>query len=376
MVMRHETLLTLAVVAIVFFFNVYGATVLPATEGVILITLLVGFFAALVPLWVLAPTVSANEAFGSFADYGGWGSIGAACVIGQLACVGSLTGCDAAAHMSEEVKDASSTVPRMMMGTVTLSGILGFVVTITLSFIIQDVKAQVVDSTAVYPFIDIFEVSVGSRAGATGMTVLMVLLAVFCSVSCMATASRQAWAFARDSGLPFRNWFIKLTKVNHTPLPVNAMIGKQTVSYRKNLERALTSFNTSLASVGISVVIALLNLGGSKVFDSVYGLGSTAASMTYCIGIGSVLWRRLFGKPLPHARWSLGRSGVLINGIALVFLMQYVVVGYFPLFNHPSAATMNWGVAMFGGVAILSITYYLVWGRKFYSGPVVNLRQD
>ena len=351
---RQETVLTIGVVILVFFFNVYGASVLPLIEGVVLLALVIGLFAALIPLWTLAPTVPASVAFGSFSNFGGWATIGAACVVGEIAPVAALTGCDAAAHMSEEVNDASRTVPRMMMGTVLLSGLMGFICTVTMSFVLQDIEAQVVGSTAVYPFIDIFRVSVNSTAGAIGMTASIVFLSVFCSVSSMATASRQAWAFARDDGLPFRKWLTKLTVVNSTPLPVNAMI----------------------ASMSISFVIALLNLAGTEVYDSIYGLGSAAASMTYIIGIGSVLWRRLFGKPLPYARWSLGRFGAPINIISLLFLIQYVVIAYFPVFRQVTAKTMNWGVAMFGGAALVSILYYLVWGRKVYRGPVVHLREE
>ena len=78
-------------------------------------------------------------------------STGAACVVGQIAAVGSLTGCDAAVHMSEEVKDASRTVRKMMMATIALNGIMGFAITIMMSFVIQDVKEQIVESTAYYP---------------------------------------------------------------------------------------------------------------------------------------------------------------------------------------------------------------------------------
>jgi hypothetical protein len=37
---------------------------------------------------------------------------------------------------------------------------------------------------------------------------------------------------------------------------------------------------------------------------------------------------------------------------------------------------MNWGIAMFGGVAIISFIYYIVQGRKVYKGPVVNIVQN
>lgn len=107
---RQETLLTLAFALLVFLFNVYGARALPATEGFALLMLVIGFLAALIPLWVLAPKVPAHEAFGQFANYGGWSSIGAACFIGQIAAVGAMTGCDAAAHSTYTREQDSSLV--------------------------------------------------------------------------------------------------------------------------------------------------------------------------------------------------------------------------------------------------------------------------
>jgi choline transport protein len=99
--------------------------------------------------------------------------------------------------MSEEVSNASLTVPRMMLGTVILNGILGFVMILSVVYAIQDVVVQVVDSTAVYPFIDIFATAVGSQAGAIGMTVPMVVLSISMCFNATAAASRQAWSFAR-----------------------------------------------------------------------------------------------------------------------------------------------------------------------------------
>jgi choline transport protein len=54
-------------------------------------------------------------------------------------------------------------------------------------------------------------------------------------------------------------------------------------------------------------VIALLNLGGRRIFNFIVGLLTGSLGMTYALSIGCVLWRRCFGDPLPPARWSLGR---------------------------------------------------------------------
>lgn len=79
----------------------------------------------------MAPKVPASEVFGSFSDNGGWGSIGTACFVGTIAATGSFAGSDAPAHLAEEVKDASMTVPRMTLATILLNGAMGFVMVIT-----------------------------------------------------------------------------------------------------------------------------------------------------------------------------------------------------------------------------------------------------
>jgi amino acid transporter len=257
--------------------------------------------------------------------------------------------------MAEEVQNASLTVPRMMMGTVILNGLLGFATTVTLVYSIQDVKVQIVDSTAVYPFIDIFAVAVGSHAGAIGMTVPIIVLSISMCLNAVAAASRQAWSFGRDEGLPFRRWFTKIHVISRTPIPVNAMV----------------------ASLMIAVILSLLNLGGAEAFDSIMGLVTGAVGLTYALSIGCVFLRRLFGsEPLPHARWSLGRLGVWINGFAVLYEIFTVVISFFPLFSHVTVHTVNWAIAMFGGVAILCSINYFVNGRRHYKGPVAYLAKD
>lgn len=256
--------------------------------------------------------------------------------------------------MSEEVKNASITVPRMMMFTVVLNGVLGLVMIITYVFVIQNVEEQVVMSTAPYPFIDIFVIATNSVAGGIGMTVPIVVMTLSMCINATAAASRQAWAFARDDGLPFPHWFTKVVPISSTPLPVNAMIG----------------------SLLILVVVSLLNFGGSEVFNSIIGLMTGAVGLTYAISIACVLWRRLSGDPLPHARWSLGRYGVAINTFALLYELFSTAISFFPLFAQVDAKMMNWGIAMFGGVALICIVNYAIHARKVYQGPVVYVAKD
>lgn len=345
------TLMTMAVGAFAISFNAFAAKHLPLFEGLILIMFLIGFFVIIIPLWVLAPRASVSDVFGKFENWGGWASMGGACIVGQMAASAAFIGVDSAVHMAEEVKNASRVVPRMMMLTVFLNGALGFIMIVTFCFAIQSVEEQIIMSTAPYPFVDVFATATGSTAAAIGMTVPMVLMTLSMCINSTAAASRQAWSFARDDGLPFPAWFTRLIPINSTPLPVNAMV-------------------TSLV---ILIVVALLNFGGSEVFNSIIGLMTGAVGLTYALSIACVLWRRLYGEPLPPARWSLGRWGVPINIIAVLYELFSTIISFFPLFAKVDAKSMNWGIAMFGGVAILCVVNYLVHARKIYQGPVVAI---
>lgn len=77
--------MTMAVGVFAISFNAFGAKHLPLFEGLILFFYLVGFFAIVIPLWILAPKAPASDVFGNFANYGGWSTTGGACIVGQMA---------------------------------------------------------------------------------------------------------------------------------------------------------------------------------------------------------------------------------------------------------------------------------------------------
>jgi len=93
------TLFTIAIALVAAFFNTYGAKYLPLLEGLILFLHVFGFFAILIPLWVLGPKNDAHTVFATFQDGGGWGSVPAAMTIGQISPIFAFVGPDAGTHM-------------------------------------------------------------------------------------------------------------------------------------------------------------------------------------------------------------------------------------------------------------------------------------
>lgn len=150
----HQSLLMICIAALGTVMNTFGAKRLPLLEGLVFILHVVGWFATIIPLWVLAPKATSSQVFSTFSNNGGWASIGAACYIGSVTATGSFAGSDAAAHLSEETRDASKSVPRMIVGTVIINGAMGLIFIITYAYCIPNLDAALA-SQSPFPFIDV-----------------------------------------------------------------------------------------------------------------------------------------------------------------------------------------------------------------------------
>jgi amino acid transporter len=97
----HGTMFVIAIAVFAIIFNTFLARKLPMVEGLILIIYIVGFFAIIVPLWVLAPRNSPKAVFTEFTNNGGWSSMGTSVMIGLSGTIASMAGFDCAVHMGE-----------------------------------------------------------------------------------------------------------------------------------------------------------------------------------------------------------------------------------------------------------------------------------
>lgn len=117
--------------------------------------------------------------------------------------------------MSEEVREARIAVPRALMASVTINGILGFGMLLGVLFCIGSIDNALTPSTG-FSFMEIFQEALGSNSFATGLTSLLLVLFIFCAVAVLGATSRVTWAFARDDGLPGSSW-IKQVGSSRTP---------------------------------------------------------------------------------------------------------------------------------------------------------------
>lgn len=71
-----------------------------------------------------------------------------------------------------------------------------------------------------------------------------------------------------------------------------------------------------------------------------------------------------------RCHFSLGRYGLIINVLAVLFLGISFIMVCFPPARKPSLEGMNWSIVIFVGVMIISWGYYWGEARHKYVGPV------
>ncbi|KAL8934992.1 MAG: hypothetical protein Q9211_004937 [Gyalolechia sp. 1 TL-2023] len=342
----HGTLLVIAAVVIAIAINTLLAKTLPMAEFLILFLHIAGLFAIITPLLIMAPKNSARVALLEITNSGGWSTTGTSFMVGLLTALGSMMGMDCAVHMSEEVKNASETVPKAILWGATLNGILGYLAVFTLCFTMTDIPA-LLDTGTGFPFLQLFYDITHSFAGTTVMAAIVIVTLIFAVVSEVATASRQIWAFARDDGFPFSK-FLRRVKPGWN-IPLNAL----------------------LVSLGFGIVISLINLGSAVALNAIVSLTISALISSYILSIGCLVSKRLRREPFPPSRFSLGKYGMAINLAALIFLVPFFFFVFFPTSTPVDAQTMNWNVSMFGGITVFATVYYVGGGRKVYRPPVL-----
>ncbi|RMZ87610.1 hypothetical protein DV736_g5158, partial [Chaetothyriales sp. CBS 134916] len=346
----HGSLLVIAILSFSVFFNTFLAQRLPMVEGSILVLHIVGFFAIIIPLWVLAPRNSAKMVFTEFQNLGGWSSQGLSFMVGLLSPIYTLLGVDSAVHMSEETRDASLVLPRATFSAILINGFFGFVMIISFCFTLGS-PTDILQTYTGYPFIQSFYDATGSYAGASIMVAIIITTVTSSCISTVATVSRQMWSFARDNAMPF------------SPMIAHVIPGWK------------IPLNSVLLTLLITSLLSLINIGSTVAFNAISSSSITSLLTTYIISITCVILRRIRGPALPPRRWSLGRFGLFVNIGSILFLVVIYIFVLFPISTPVTLQTMNWNCLIVGGTAIFAVFYYYGVGKKFYVGPVALVRR-
>src|SRR3569623_749319 len=184
--------------------------------GIRLTTLLTDFSGYLLLAVALLLTVAMVRGAGSlelarlftFTNNGGaagggvWpasGSLLKMTLLGLMWPVYTITGFDASAHTSEETMDAARNVPRGILRSVAVSGLVGWVMVSAFVLAMPDLAAGARQGGDVFSWL--MKAVLPGKAG-SGLWAGIVAANYLCGLACMTSTSRMIYAFARDGGLP------------------------------------------------------------------------------------------------------------------------------------------------------------------------------
>lgn len=255
--------------------------------------------------------------------------------------------------MSEEVRNPATVVPRIIVQSVAINGVLAFGFVLILLFFVGDVGAAL-DPSSGFPSIAIFLQATGSAKAATAMQCGITAIGLMSSIGVVASVSRLTWAFARDGGLPFSRFFSQIDNRFHVPF---RSIGLVCV---------------------VVVLLSLINIGSTTALGAILALATCSLYVSYLIPIILLVFRRFdrTGNPINWGPWTMGRRvGLVVNIYAIIFGCFVIVFTPFPSMLPVTAQNMNYSGPVFVGMAILLVIDWFVRAKNRFNGPLKEQMQ-
>jgi choline transport protein len=320
---------------------------------------------------------SAEYVFTDFINETGWPD-GVAWLLGLLQGGFGITGYDAVAHMIEEIPNASVEGPKIMIYCVMIGTVTGFLFLMVLLFVSGGDSKAIIGSAS-GPLLQILYNATSSRAGAVCLLMFPLGCILFAEVAiskflmyekhigyllticpAVTTSSRMTYAFARDRGLPWSNFFAKV----HPRLgqPLNAL----------------------MLAAGLTILFGLILIGSSSAFNALISASVVALGVSYAIPIAINVCRGR--KMLPPRAFALPNVvGWAANLLGLAYTTVTTVLFLFPpelpvtttnmsmhLFDviiEHLLILLDYCVVAFGIILFISTFQWFIDGRKNFTGP-------
>jgi amino acid transporter len=249
----------------------------------------------------------------------------------------SFIGFEAAASIGEEVAESRKVLPKAVILSLAVGGLLVILACLGLVLAIPDMAAAV-SGKDTNPIATTLEHAYGSGAGRT----LLVALAVGFTSSMIAVqtaVTRAIWASARDRLLPGER-----------------LLGR--LSGRENLPRY---------AIGLTIVIAggLIFAGASKVFALLVSFSAFGFILSYYLPVLALGYKQWRGQSPTGDAWG-ARSIRLVTAIAVIWLSAEIVNLLWP---RPVSSEwyLNWGSIIM--TVVLGLLGGLIALRNVRPGP-------
>lgn len=138
----------------------------------------------------------------------------------------------------------------------------------------------------------------------------------------------------------------------------------------------------------ISIILSLIHFGSVLAFNDIISVAVASLSSSYLVVLCLLLWRRSTGVIHPYdgsghplaqrirltwGPWRVpGAIGTFNNAVACCYLSLVFFFSFWPTATPVDAGSMNYSSVVFGGLVLLIVASYFLYGKKRYNGPVIE----
>lgn len=242
----------------------------------------------------------------------------------------TITGFDASAHVSEETIGAARNVPQGIVRSVLISGLFGWFMIVAIVVAMPDLRQGAERGGGMVHWT---MQSVLPPALHLTLCAGIVVAQYLCGLATVTSASRMAYAFARDGGLPASRWLRRVCPRFRTP--------------------DVAIWTVSLAAVGFTLY--------TPVYSTITAVCTIFLYLSYVLptAIGFLTYQRSWKTLGP---WQLGRWYRPLAATSVVGCGGLIVIGMQPPNDQ--------AVWVFGGaIVLLTLAWFLVARRRFPGPP-------
>ncbi|KAF2120327.1 amino acid/polyamine transporter I [Lophiotrema nucula] len=271
----------------------------------------------------------------------GW-SDSTAWLLGISNAMYTFGGTDGAIHISEEVHQPGRRIPQVMSATMFIGLLTSLPLFIALMFCMTSLDGVL--SSPLASLETVYQAT-GSRTATTFLVIWLLVIYIVCLSSQWVTAGRIAWAFARDGGLPFSDYFAHVSTRKQFPV------------------------RTTIAAFVFVCLYGLLYLASTTAFNSIVTSAVLFLNISYVVPQGILLFQ---GRDKLPARWlNLGYLGYFCNTFAILWIGVLAVTVCMPPSLPVAVGSMNYTSVSLVGLALIIFSFWFTIGGKF-KGPDID----
>lgn len=261
----------------------------------------------------------------------------------------TLTGYGMLFSMTDEVKNPERNMPKGAISSILLSTLMGIAFIIPILVIMPDLLLILDKTPEVMPIDLVFKVSTESYVLSFLLVLLLIVTVFFQAIGSLTTASRSTYAFARDGGLPFKEYWIEVDSVDETTVPKNALF-------------------LLLCVCGILLLLLLVSASAFNLF-----LGAAVICLALANGIPIFCLILNKRRKLKGRVFRLRRLGWTVNVLSIFWVVFLSVLLCFPpVIKGLTWFLMNYAIlVIFFFVGYATVGYYW-WGKTSFQGPQID----